>query len=350
MTAPPAGDRGAEDDGAHRDGRRAGAAHAGERTRAPATPPADDPVLAALGWDDGWAAELAALGGEPARVTRVDRGRVQAHGVDGPVAAAPVPDGPSLVTGDWITTDGTGGRVVLGRAERRTALVRRDPAPDPAPQSLAANIEQVWIVHAADQPLRTGWLDRAVVLAHHSGAAPSIVITKADLLPPSGGPLADARALAPTVAVTTVSVVTGDGVDALAGHLAGGRTAALLGRSGAGKSSLVNELAGTVVERTAAVRAVDAKGRHTTTRRRLTLAAGGAVIDTPGVRALGLWQADAGLALAFPDVAGPGSGCRFRNCRHVGEPGCAVRAAVVDGRLASDRLARYLSLRDELDA
>jgi ribosome biogenesis GTPase len=305
-------------------------------------------ALAALGYDRHWARELAGFDGAPARVVRVDRGRVQTVSARGPGSAVPAPDAPPLVTGDWITVapdgDDTG---VVGRAERWTALVRRDPAPEPAPQTLAANMDEVWVVHAADQPLRTGWLDRALVIAWGSGAAPLAVLTKADLATDRTALADRVRSLAPDTPVAAVSVTDRDGLDALAARLHGGRTAALLGRSGAGKSSLVNALAGVDVERTAAVRALDAQGRHTTTRRALVPVAGGCVIDTPGVRALGMWEPAAGLAAAFPDIAAAAAHCRFRDCGHRGEPGCAVHAAVAAGDLPPQRLDRFATLRDE---
>jgi ribosome biogenesis GTPase len=298
----------------------------------------------ALGWDDGWEQALARMPGRPARVERVDRGRLRILEREGPVSVEPPLAGPPLVTGDWVACADDGDRPrVVGRAERRTELVRRDPAEEPRPQVLAANMDQVWVVHAVDQPLRAGWLDRALVVGFGSGADPLVVVTKADARDPA--PVVDEVArLAPGVPVVAASVVDGRGIRDLAARLDGGRCAALLGRSGAGKSSLVNALAGAAAQRTGEVRGADARGRHTTTRRALTRAAGGTVIDTPGIRALGLWDPAAGLAGAFPDIAGLAPGCRFADCGHRHEPRCAVHSAVETGAVDPGRYARYMAL------
>jgi ribosome biogenesis GTPase len=298
----------------------------------------------ALGWDDGWERALAALPGRPARIARVDRGRLRILEREGPVSVDPPLDGPPLVTGDWVTCTDEGDRpVVVGCGPRRTELVRRDPAEEPRPQVLAANMDEVWVVHAVDQPLRAGWLDRALVVAHGSGAAVLVVVTKADLRDP-GPVVGEVRSLAPHAEVVTVSAVDRRGTRQLAARLDGGGCAALLGRSGAGKSSLVNALADTVAHRTGTVRGADARGRHTTTRRSLTPVAGGTVIDTPGIRALGLWEPDTGLAATFAEIAELAPACRFADCGHTHEPGCAVRAAVDEGRVDHGRYARYVTL------
>lgn len=297
----------------------------------------------ALGWDDGWERALAPLPGRPARIARVDRGRLRILEREGPVSVDPPLDGPPLVTGDWVTCTDDGGRsVVVGRGPRRTELVRRDPAEEPRPQVLAANMDQVWVVLAVDQPLRAGWLDRALVVAHGSDADTVVVLTKADARDPA--PVVDElRSLAPDVEVVTASAVDGRGIPQLAARLDRGGCAALLGRSGAGKSSLVNTLAGAATERTGAVRG-DARGRHTTTRRALTRVAGGTVIDTPGIRALGLWEPAAGLAATFPEIIGLAPACRFADCGHTHEPGCAVRDAVEAGEVDRARYDRYVAL------
>jgi ribosome biogenesis GTPase / thiamine phosphate phosphatase len=252
-----------------------------------------------------------------------------------------------IVTGDWVAVEISedGSATVASRAPRRTALVRRDPGEEPMPQVLAANMDQVWITHAANHPLRAAWLDRALVVAFGSGATPVVVLTKADLASGIDALVDQATTLAPGVTVVVTSVVDGPGVDGLPERLQGGRCAALLGRSGSGKSSLVNALSGVAEQQTAAVRAADGRGRHTTTRRALVPVAGGSVIDTPGVRALGLWEPHEGLRLAFPDISELTQGCRFNDCRHEHEPGCAVLHARDTGTLSHDRYRRFVTLR-----
>ncbi len=301
---------------------------------------------AALGWDDGWAQAFATLPGLPARVARVDRGWLRVLRDDGDLSVTAPTSGDAVITGDWVafTADGEQPRITA-ITSRRTALTRRDPG-SARPQTLAANMDRVWIVHSVDQPLRAGWLDRALVVAHGSGAPPLIVVTKADL-GGAGDVTADIAALAPDVEVATASSVDGRGIAQLAEQLRHGHCAALLGRSGSGKSSLINALAGSPSQLTGEVRAGDAMGRHTTTRRSLTLVSGGSVIDTPGIRALGLWEPARGLALTFRDVADLATGCRFSDCSHRHEPGCAVRAAVDERGLAQSRYARYIALSDE---
>lgn len=310
------------------------------------SPEPDDPWTG-LGWDDGWRDAFARLPGTPARVGRVDRGWLRVLHREGARSLAAPADGPAPVTGDWVACafdDEPPG--VLAVAPRRTALVRRDPADNaPRPQVLAANMDHVWIVHAVDQPLRAGWLDRALVVAHGSGADVLVVVMKADL-DGADDVIAGLAALAPGVEVHAASTVDGAGVAALRTRLCDGRSAALLGRSGAGKSSLINALLGEATHRTGEVRAGDAKGRHTTTRRSLVRVGGGTVIDTPGVRALGLWDPAHGLALTFPEIAHLATRCRFTDCSHTHEPGCAVRSALDEGDLASDRYQRYVTLSD----
>lgn len=306
-----------------------------------------DRELRGLGWDEGWADAFVPLPGRPARVARVDRGWLRVWDRDGEATIAQAPATPTPVTGDWVAcTAGDDERRVLAVAPRRTALVRRDPADSaPRPQVLAANMDQVWIVHAVDQPLRGGWLDRALVVAHGSGADPLLVVAKRDL-PRADGVIAEMGALAPDVGVLATSSTDGDGIDELHARLRDGGCAALLGRSGAGKTSLINALLGSGSHRTAAVRLGDARGRHTTTRRSLVRVAGGSVIDTPGVRAIGLWDADVGLALTFPVIADLAIDCRFGDCSHRHEPACAVLAARDDGRLSIGRYDRYITLSD----
>jgi len=226
-------------------------------------------------------------------------------------------------------------RVVL---PRRSFLVRRAAGEATAPQPLAANVDTGIVVTSANADLSPARLDRYLGLLRDGGIAPVLALSKLDLLPdPDPAPLV-ARLSALAARVIAASVVTGAGIAELRALAAPGTTTVLLGSSGVGKSSLLNAVAGTA-QPTGAIRADD-RGRHTTTRRELFASdAGGLWIDTPGMRELGQWIAeqDAGApgAAAFDDIAALAAGCRFRNCRHVDEPGCAVRGAIAPERLAS---------------
>jgi ribosome biogenesis GTPase len=230
-------------------------------------------------------------------------------------------------------------------------------------QVLAANIDIVFVVSAlSNRPLDTAYLERQLVMAHESGAEVAIVLTKADLGKHRDEDVAHACELAFTGPVITTSATTGEGLDQIAGLLEGGRVGVLLGRSGVGKSTLVNELLGAPLLETATVRAKDRAGRHTTVARRMVFLGGsrqepspacshsGALIDTPGLRSIGLYDAHAGLAAAFPDVTALAAQCRYRDCTHTGEPSCAVAAAVAEGSLSASRLASYVALAAEVNA
>jgi len=302
--------------------------------------------LIRLGWNHRRARELSApgaAGAVPARIARVDRGGGLAIAEDGEVAVR----GEGLAVGDWVALRGDAVAAVL---PRRSTLSRRGAGRATAEQVIAANVDVVLVVQGLDRPLRLRRIHRALVMAWDSGATPAVVLTKADLAAAAQveALLADA---ALGVDIHTVSVVAGRGVDEIAARAAPARTVVLLGESGAGKSSLANALIGREALPTGAVRDGDARGRHTTTARHLiALPGGGALIDTPGVRELGLWGAERGLARAFDDIETLAEGCRFRDCRHDSEPGCAVLAAVASGELDPGRLQSLRDLRRELAA
>jgi ribosome biogenesis GTPase len=321
-------------------------------------------ALARLGYDQAladWLAGLGLAGAVAGRVARVDRGACLVLTAAGTERS---PGAPGLVTGDWVALSGD---AVAAVAPRRSAVTRADPS-GAGEQVLAANVDAVFIVHGLDRPLRPGRLERGFVLAWETGADPVLVLAKADLVADPEAAAAEATALAPGVPVHLTSAFTGLGLDGLLVELDGsnfgdtpgpghhgdtpgpGRTAALLGESGAGKSTLVNALVGAEVMPTAAVRAGDAKGRHTTTARHLVpLPGGGVLVDTPGLRQLGLWSGEAGLSATFADVEELAAACRFSDCAHGGEPGCAVAEALADGRLLPRRLAGYDKLQKELE-
>jgi len=233
--------------------------------------------------------------------------------------------------------------------DRRSAFSRKAAGETTDRQILAANIDTVWIVSSLDHDLSPCRIERYLALGWESGANPVVVLNKADLCDNPQEAQSEIESVAPGTAVHVVSALTGAGVDALAVYLRPGSTVALLGSSGVGKSTLINRLAGHDLQRTAEVRQTDSKGRHTTTARHLLrLPSGALIVDTPGMRELQLWDADHGIKDTFTDVEELASRCRFNDCRHAGEPGCAVAAAIESGQLPAERLASYVKLQNEL--
>lgn len=331
------------------------------------TRPADDTAaLRTLGWDERFEAALAAAPGTPGRVVRVDRGgHLNLATAQGPLRArlAPVFRGASATqvptVGDWVAVGDErldGLPVVDALLPRRSAIVRRAPEDRAADaQVLAANVDVAFIVAALDaaddgRGVLQRRLDRYVALVWDSGATPVVVLSKADRVADPASVAAAVAAATPGVEVIATSARTGAAVDDVAAHLGPGVTAVLLGMSGAGKSTLANRLLGRDALATQDVRRDD-RGRHTTTARQLVVVPGGGVlIDTPGLRELGLWEAEEGLADAFADVEELAAGCRFNDCGHEREPGCAVREALASGDLDPERWDSYLTLRAEQEA
>lgn len=322
--------------------------------------------LADLGWDAGWAtaadaagqplrsagrpgdagahgdAVPAAGGWRPGRVVRADRGRVLVATATGTVHPALI--NPDLTAGDWVLCEGD---VLRAALPRRTALVRGAGRKDARGQLLAANVDVVLVVVALTSPPQPARLERLLTVGWDSGAQPVVALTKADLCRTAQTERDEVVEAAPGVPVVLTSVLDGRGLPELRGHLGPGRTVALLGGSGVGKSSLVNALAGTEVAAVAPIRP-DGKGRHTTTARDLVVLPGlGVLVDTPGLRGLQLWSADEGLDRTFADVLALAERCRFRDCGHRGDPDCAVTEAVADGRLSARRLDSYIRLERE---
>jgi ribosome biogenesis GTPase len=319
--------------------------------------------LAELGWTDEWARAF-----EPVAGPAVAPGRVVLE--HNHVYRVLTADGERLaetagrlkhraagrhelpVVGDWVAVgqDDSGARVQIRAVlPRRTSFSRKAAGRETEEQVVAANIDVVFMVFGLDGPANPNSIDRYLVVARKSGATPVVVLNKADLCTSLEAEVDVAAAAAGRVPVLAVSTKAAPGVVPLEAHLAFGRTAALIGPSGAGKSSLINALIGLEVLATGAVRDWDARGRHTSVHRQLVVRPGGGVfIDTPGMRELALWDTDA-VTDTFEDLQALADGCRFRDCRHEREPGCAVKAAVEAGEVEASRVESYAKLRVEQD-
>ena len=314
--------------------------------------------LRAWGLDD-YVADAAGDGSEVGRVVQVDRGECDVITAAGPVRVgsdsvrAQAETAP--VTGDWVELTRRDETVLIGRVlPRRAVLSRRDPAERETEQVLAANFDIVGIVAGLDRPLPPGRFERLLVMARDSGASILVLLTKAD--GSKAGSFARAaaeevEAIARDVPVLLLSVRSGLGIDGLKSRLGPGKALVLVGASGSGKSSLVNALVGVEVAATAEVRRSDRRGRHTTVARRLSLLpdGGGLLLDTPGVRSLGLMDAQEALQQVFGDIVERGRDCRFADCAHRAEPDCAVGAAVESGEIDPRRVERFEALRDEIE-
>jgi len=318
--------------------------------------------LSQLGWDDFFASAFRPLDRcdtTAARVLRADRGVctvLEESGVTratlgGSVLLACADDPARLpCAGDWVVLRRWPDRrtTLEGVLPRRTTLIRRTADKDSSGQVLAANMDTVAVVEPVHPEPDDARVERLLALAWESGAQPLLVLSKSDT---SADPAAVARQmarLAPNVAVLPVSAQD-DRLSDLRAYVRPGRTMALLGRSGAGKSTLVNALAGAEVMGVQEIRRADGKGRHTTAYRSLVpVPGGGAILDTPGIRGVGLLDTRQGLDRAFADIAGLAAGCRFVDCRHEREPGCAVAAAITAGELPARRLASWRTLQHEV--
>src|SRR4051794_7000502 len=340
-----------------------------------ALPVIDESTLARLGWDSGWAAEFAAhqaAGRRPARVVAVHKETAivrdgSGHDVPASVsgrfrfAALAPSDFPAV--GDWVALDpdapgrGPDDPAIIAAVLPRRSAFRRNAADASRrtaglladEQIIAANIDVAFLVAGLDRDFNLRRLERYLAVAWSSGVRPVIVLNKVDVADDLEGRLIAVSAIAPGVAVLTVSALTGDHVSDVTSHLEGGRTAVVLGSSGVGKSTLVNALLGEERQTTAAVREDDSRGRHTTTHRELfELPEGALLIDTPGIRSLEMAGADTGVETAFDDITELAAACRFSDCRHASEPGCAVGRAIADGTLSEDRVASQRKLEREL--
>jgi len=300
-----------------------------------------------LGWSESWQHERDAMdaAGEPRRVVRHDGVKVLVSDGDS-VEHVLFSRSTQLAVGDWVLVQN---ETVTEALPRRT-LLKRDHE-ERGPQLIAANIDVVIVVFGADRPLRRSKVTRFVALAWDIGAQPIVIVSKIDIAQDVDGLVTTLNEWLPGVEILTTSTETGDGTDAVAAALAG-RTGTFIGESGAGKSSLVNVLMEDEVAWTGEVRETDSKGRHVTSHRELHLLPnGGMIIDNPGVRSLGLTAQGEGVDALYSDIEELTYNCKFSNCGHETEPGCAVLAAVEAGELSEDRWRGYLHFVDEqLDA
>jgi ribosome biogenesis GTPase len=317
--------------------------------------------LAELGWtpelDRSFSGHLAA-GRRPARILVEHQRSYTIRTADGEGTAAVSgryrfdtrrpEDFPAV--GDWVAIDAgpEGGMAVIhALLPRRSAFTRLVAGKRADGQVVAANVDVILIAMGLDGDFNLRRLERYLALGWSSGAMPVVVLTKADRCSDIDGHVSAVTAVAPGVLVLAISAITGVGMDALAEHLGPGRTAAVLGSSGVGKSTLVNALLGIEALATAEVRSDD-RGRHTTTHRQLVLLPGGAcIVDTPGMRELGLMDGGEGLNEAFADIDDIATDCRFSDCRHDREPGCAIVAAMGEGRLDTSRFTAWRKLERE---
>ena len=254
--------------------------------------------------------------------------------------------------GDWVALRKRGDQdqgAIVAVLPRRSAFSRKAAGTTTDEQVVAANVDVVFIVMALDADFSIPRLERYLLLAQDSGAVPVVLLTKPDVTDAVQAHVAEVAGIAPAVPVRVVAPKAGVGLEAVAEFLPHGRTGALLGSSGVGKSTIINRLIGENVQKTREVREADSKGRHTTTHRELiVLPNGGLIVDTPGMRELQLWEVDGAGREAFEEVEALAAGCHFTDCRHRDEPRCAVKAAAAAGILDARRFESYLKLQDEL--
>lgn len=315
------------------------------------------------GWDNHFKKQFEPYkheGLSPVRIVRENRQNYLAWAEAGELTAevsgrfrhAAIGKGDFPAVGDWAAAEvlaNEGKAVIQAVLPRKSAFLRKVPGPVTEEQVVAANIDTAFIVCGLDGNYNLRRIERYLAMAWESGASPVVLLNKADICPEAEDRRNEVEAAAIGVPVCAISATRDQGLDGLREHLRRGRTAAFLGSSGVGKSTIINRLLGTDRFAVGAVSDSDSRGRHTTTSRELVmLPEGGLVIDTPGMRGLKVWGDEDGLKQTFDDIEALAVDCRFRDCRHGNEPGCAVRAAVESGTLDSGRLQSFQKLQKEL--